>query len=354
MNQKWRTSINRFAEAMTLFALACAGLYPVLHLGRPEYFYWLLPYPNVEAVWPQLRSPLTWDVVAIISYGVVSLFFWYVGLLPDLATMRDRSEGRLAWAAYGLLALGWRGSARHWQYYRETYLLLAALATPLVVSVHSIVSYDFSVSILPGWHSTLSPPYFVAGAAFSGLAMVVLITAVLRAAFRLEDLITARHLENMAKIMLASGLLVAYGYLMETFFAWYGGNTYEARHALDRAGGVYAAAFWAQVACNVVLPQALWLRRVRRSVPLLCAVSLVVCVGMWLERYVLVVTSLNRDYLTSSWGDYTATLWDWAAFVGSFGLFLSLMFVFVRLLPAVSVSEMRRLAARSEAKGEMK
>jgi molybdopterin-containing oxidoreductase family membrane subunit len=350
LNQKWRTSINRFAEAMTLFALACASLYPVIHLGRPEYFYWLLPYPNVEDNWPQFRSPLVWDMFAVFIYGVVSLFFWYTGLLPDLATMRDRAKGRLAWAAYGALALGWRGSARHWHYYRETYLLLAALATPLVVSVHSIVSYDFSVSILPGWHSTLSPPYFVAGAAYSGLAMVIMITVVLRAAFRLEDFITARHFENMAKIMLAMGLVVAYGYLMETFFAWYSADKFGADDAFERAFGTYATAFWAQVVCNAVIPQLLWFGRVRRSLPLLFAVSLVVCTGMWFERYVIVITSLHEDFLPSSWGVYSATLWDWAVFAGSFGLFLSLMFLFVRFLPAVSMSDLRKLVARPEEK----
>jgi molybdopterin-containing oxidoreductase family membrane subunit len=350
LNQKWRTSINRLAEAMTLFALACAGLYPVLHLGRPEYFYWLLPYPNVEGNWPQFRSPLVWDLFAVIIYGVVSLFFWYVGLLPDLATMRDRAEGRLAWAFYGALALGWRGAARHWQYYRETYLLLAALATPLVVSVHSIVSYDFAVSILPGWHSTLSPPYFVAGAAYSGLAMVIMITVVLRAAFHLEDFITARHFENMAKIMLAMGLVVAYGYLMEAFFAWYSADKFQADDAFERAFGTYALMFWAQVLCNAVVPQLLWFERVRRSLPLLFIISLVVCTGMWFERYVIVITSLHKDFLPSSWGSYSATLWDWAAFAGSTGLFLSLMFLFVRFLPAVSMSDLRKLVARPEEK----
>jgi molybdopterin-containing oxidoreductase family membrane subunit len=345
MNQQWRTSINRFAEAMTLFALACASLYPILHLGRPEYFYWLLPYPNVEAVWPQFRSPLTWDVFAIISYGVVSLFFWYAGLLPDLATMRDRSEGRLAWAFYGTLALGWRGASRHWHYYRTAYLLLAGLATPLVVSVHSIVSYDFAVSILPGWHSTLSPPYFVAGAAFSGLAMVIMITMTLRAAFRLEDFITLRHFDNLAKIMLALGLVVAYAYVIEWFLAWYSANRFEAHDAAERAFGAYAAVFWAQVLCNAVVPQLLWLRRVRRSLPLLFLISLVVCTGMWFERSVIVVTSLHEDFLPSSWGLYSPTIWDWAVFAGSTGLFLSLMFLFVRFLPAVSMSELRKLVA---------
>ena len=350
LNQKWRTSINRFAEAMTLFALSCAALYPILHLGRPEYFYWLLPYPNVEAVWPQFRSPLTWDVFAIISYGVVSLLFWYVGLLPDLATMRDRARSRTAWAIYGMLALGWRGDSSHWYYYRQAYLLLAALATPLVVSVHSIVSYDFSASILPGWHSTLSPPYFVAGAAFSGLAMVIMITIVLRAAFHLEDFITMRHFENMAKIMLAMGIVVAYGYLMETFFAWYSANRYEARDAWERAFGTYAPMFWAQVVCNALIPQLIWFRRVRRSLPILFIISLMICTGMWFERYVIVITNLHKDFLPSSWGVYSVTVWDWAVFAGSAGLFLSFMFLFVRFLPAVSMSELRKLLARPKEK----
>ncbi|OLE50807.1 MAG: hydrogenase [Acidobacteria bacterium 13_1_20CM_3_53_8] len=350
MNQKWRTSINRFAEAMTLFALACAGLYPILHLGRPEYFYWLLPYPNIEDVWPQFRSPLVWDVFAILIYGVVSLFFWYTGLLPDLATMRDRAKSRAAWAIYGMLALGWRNDARHWHRYERAYLMLAALATPLVVSVHSIVSYDFSVAILPGWHTTLSPPYFVAGAAFSGLAMVIIITIPLRAAFRLEDFITKRHFDNLAKIMLAMGLLVTYGYIIERFSAWYGGNLYEAYNASERARGVYALMFWTQIVSNAIAPQLLWFKRVRTNLPILFVLSLVICTGMWFERYVIVIESLHRDFLPSSWGVFSATLWDWATLVGSFGLFLSLLFLFVRFLPSVSMSEMRKLLQQSKVK----
>lgn len=248
------------------------------------------------------------------------------------------------------MALGWRGASRHWHYYRKAYLLLAGLATPLVVSVHSIVSYDFSASILPGWHSTLSPPYFVAGAAYSGLAMVILITIILRAAFRLEDFITTRHFDNMAKIMLAMGLVVAYCYLMETFFAWYSANEYQAHDAAERAFGIYAPMFWAQVVCNAMVPQLLWLGRVRRNLPLLFIISLIICTGMWFERYVIVVTSLHRDFQPSSWGVYSATLWDWAVFAGSFGLFLSFMFLFVRFLPAASMSELRKLVARPKEK----
>jgi molybdopterin-containing oxidoreductase family membrane subunit len=273
-----------------------------------------------------------------------------VGLLPDLATMRDRARSRLAWAIYGMLALGWRGASRHWYYYRKAYLLLAALATPLVVSVHSIVSYDFSVSILPGWHSTLQPPFFVAGAAFSGLAMVMMITVVLRAAFHLEDFITMRHFENMAKIMLAMGAVVAYGYCMEIFFAWYSANKFEASDAWERAFGIYAPMFWAQILCNVVITQLLWLRRVRRSLSLLFIISLIVCAGMWFERFVIVITSLHRDFLPSSWGLFSATVWDWAVFAGSFGLFLSLLFLFVRFLPAISMSELQKLIAKPKEK----
>jgi Ni/Fe-hydrogenase subunit HybB-like protein len=343
MNQKWRNSINRFAEAMTLFALACASLYPILHLGRPEYFYWLLPYPNIHDTWPEFHSPLVWDTFAILIYGIVSLFFWYIGMLPDLATLRDRAKGRVAWAIYGMLALGWRGDARHWRRYESTYLLLAALATPLVVSVHSIVSYDFSITILPGWHTTLSPPYFVAGAAFSGMAMVTMITIVLRTVFRLEEFITMRHFEDMAKIMLAMGLLVIYGYLVDAFFSWYSGNKYELAIMRDRASGVYAAIFWMQIVCNGIVLQALWFGRVRRSLPLLFLVSLIVSVGMWFERFVIVVQSLHRDFMPSSWGNFSPKLWDWAAFIGSVGLFLSLMFLFIRFLPVMSMSEMKKL-----------
>ncbi|MFQ5960599.1 MAG: NrfD/PsrC family molybdoenzyme membrane anchor subunit [Candidatus Methylomirabilales bacterium] len=343
LHQDWRTSINRFAEAMTIFAVACAGLFPLIHLGRPWLFYWLLPYPNTMAIWPQFRSPLVWDVFAVGTYATVSLLFWYVGLIPDMATLRDRAGRRLARVAYGVLAMGWRGSARHWHRYQTAYLLLAGLATPLVVSVHSVVSLDFAVGIIPGWHSTIFPPYFVAGAIYSGFAMVLTLAIPLRVVYRLEDFITMRHLDNMAKILLATGLIVAYGYMMETFVALYSGNPYEEYMMLNRMGGPYAPFFWALIVCNVLVPQVLWSRRVRANVPALFVIALVVNIGMWLERFVIVVTSLHRDFLPSSWGMYSGTVWDWATFVGSLGLFLALFFVFIRLLPMISIFEMREL-----------
>jgi Ni/Fe-hydrogenase subunit HybB-like protein len=348
LGQKWRTSINRFAEAMTLFAVACAGLYPILHLGRPWVFYWLFPYPNTMSLWPQWRSPLVWDVFAVSTYATISLLFWYVGLIPDLAALRDRTRSRFGRIAYGLLAMGWRGSAKHWHNYEAAYLLLAGVATPLVVSVHTVVSFDFSVSIVPGWHSTIFPPYFVAGAIYSGFAMVMTLTIPLRAVFHLKDFITMRHLENMAKVMLATGLIVTYGYAVEIFMSWYGGNEYERFVLVNRMAGPYRNYFWALILLNCLLPQALWLRRVRRSVPALFVLALVVNVGMWLERFVIVVTSLHRDYLPSSWGMYWPTRWDIATFVGSIGLFLSLLFLFIRFLPMISISEMRTLLPEAD------
>lgn len=352
LHQDWRTSINRFAEAMTIFAVACAGIFPLLHLGRPWLFYWLLPYPNTMGIWPQFRSPLVWDVFAVGTYATVSLLFWYVGLIPDLATLRDRAGRRLARVAYGVLAMGWRGSARHWHRYQIAYLLLAGLATPLVISVHSVVSLDFAVAIIPGWHSTIFPPYFVAGAIYSGFAMVMTLAIPLRAVYKLEDFITTRHLDNMAKILLATGLIVAYGYIMETFAAWYSGNPYEEYMMLNRMGGPYAPFFWALIVCNVVVPQVLWSRRVRSNAPALFVIALVVNIGMWLERFVIVVTSMHRDFLPSSWGMYAGTVWDWATYVGSLGLFLALFFVFIRLLPMISIFEMRELVHETHGESE--
>jgi Ni/Fe-hydrogenase subunit HybB-like protein len=343
LHQKWRTSINRFAEAMTLFAVMCAGLFPLLHMGRPWFFYWLLPYPNTMTLWPQFRSPLVWDVFAVFTYFTVSLVFWYIGLIPDLATLRDRARGKFAWLVYGVLALGWRGGSRHWRHYETVYLLLAGLATPLVVSVHTVVSFDFAVSIVPGWHSTIFPPYFVAGAIYSGFAMVITLAVPIRAVYGLEDFITMRHLENMAKILLATCLMVTYSYLAEIFFAWYSGDPVEQYMELNRMTGPYAFMFWLLVACNIVIPQALWLKRVRTSVPLLFLISVVVNVGMWTERYVIVVTSLHRDYLPSAWGMYSGTWWDYATLLGTGGLFLFLFFLFIRFLPAISMAEMREL-----------
>jgi Ni/Fe-hydrogenase subunit HybB-like protein len=352
LRQEWRTSINRFAEAMTLFAVACAGLYPLIHLGRPWLFYWLFPYPNTMGVWPQFRSPLVWDVFAVSTYATVSLLFWYVGLIPDLATLRDRSQRRLGRAVYGVLAMGWRGSARHWRRYQTAYLLLAALATPLVVSVHTIVSLDFAISIVPGWHVTIFPPYFVAGAIYSGFAMVLTLAIPIRAVYGLEDFITLRHLQNMAKILLTTGLIVAYGYGMEAFMAWYSANPYEEFMILNRLFGPYGVYYWLLLLCNVVMPQLLWLSRVRSNPAALFVIALVVNLGMWLERFIIIVTSLHRDYLPSAWGMFIPTFWDWATFFGSIGLFLSLLFLFLRFLPMISIFEMRELVSEADGRRE--
>jgi len=349
LRQSWRTSINRFAEAMTLFAVACAAQYPILHLGRPQVFYWLIPYPNTMGLWPNFRSPLIWDVFAVTTYGTISALYWYVGLIPDLATLRDRSRHRLGRVLYGIFALGWRGSARHWHNYETASLLLAGLATPLVVSVHTVVSLDFAVGILPGWHATIFPPYFVAGAVFSGFAMVMTLAIPLRALFGLEDFITMRHIQNMAKIMLVTGLIVAYGYLMEAFMAWYSGNEYERFMVWNRLAGPYKYHWAMLILCNVLVPQLLWIRKVRSSVAALFVISIVVNIGMWLERFVIIVVSLHRDFLPSSWGMYTGTEWDWATFLGTIGLFLSLLFLFIRFLPMISIFEMRTIAHVEEA-----
>jgi molybdopterin-containing oxidoreductase family membrane subunit len=350
LRQEWRTSINRFAEAMTLFAVACAGIFPLLHVGRPWLAYWLLPYPNTMGVWPQFRSPLLWDVFAVSTYATVSALFWYVGLIPDLATLRDRAQSKLAKIVYGMGALGWRGAARHWERYETAYLLLAGLATPLVVSVHTVVSFDFAVGVIPGWHATIFPPYFVAGAIYSGFAMVMTLAIPIRAVYKLEDFITQRHLENMAKVILATGLMVAYGYSMELFFGWYSANRYEGYMIWNRITGPYGPAYAMLILCNVIVPQALWLRRTRKSVLALFLISLVVNVGMWLERFVIVVTSLHRDYLPSSWGMYYPTVWDWGLYVGTLGLFLTLILLFIRFLPVISIFEMRTLVPKSEPK----
>jgi Ni/Fe-hydrogenase subunit HybB-like protein len=352
MRQNWRTSINRFAEAMTLFAVANAGLFPLLHLGRPWFFYYILPYPNTMELWPQFRSPLVWDVFALTTYGLVSALFWYVGLIPDLATLRDRTTRAFSRIAYGMLAMGWRGSAMHWHRYQTAYFLLAALATPLVVSVHSIVGLDFAFSVIPGWHSTIFPPYFVAGAVFSGFAMVMNIAIPLRYFYKLEGFITQRHLDNMAKVMLAMGLVVAYGYLLENFTAWYSGHDAEMYAYANRFTGIYAPASWALMTLNVVIPQALWFRRVRQNIPALFIISILINIGMWLERFIIVVTSLHRDYLPASWGVYVPTFWDWSTFLGTLGLFFALLFIFVRILPVISIFEMRELVHEQEEEEE--
>ena len=344
LKQTWRTSINRFAEAMTLFAVACAGIFPIIHTGRPWLaLYWLFPYPNTMGVWPQFRSPLIWDVFAVSTYATVSLLFWFVGLIPDLATLRDRSQSPVGRVVYGMLAMGWRGSAYHWHRYETAYLLLAGLATPLVVSVHTVVSFDFAVAIVPGWHTTIFPPYFVAGAIYSGFAMVLTLSIPIRAIYGLEDFITLRHLQNMAKVMLVTGLIVAYGYGIEMFIAWYSADKYEIFVPWNRITGPYGIAYWALILCNVAIPQVLWFRRARSNVIVLFVIAIVVNIGMWLERFVIVVTSLHRDFLPSSWGMYSPTFWDWGTYLGTMGLFLTLLFLFVRFLPMISIAEMRAI-----------
>jgi len=343
--QPWRTSINRFAEAMTIFAVVCAGLYPILHLGRPWVFYWLMPYPNTFGMWPNFRSPLTWDMFAISAYASVSLLFWFIGLIPDLATLRDSAKSRFQRLVYGALALGWNGSAKAWQRYMRAYLLLAAISFPLVLSVHSTIALDFAVSQVPGWNNTIMPPYFVAGAVFAGFAMVLLLAVPLRRAFGLERLITLRHLDNAAKLMLATGLIVVYGYGVELFYAWYSGVEFEVFMAYNRVlGADHWWAFWALILCNFVAIQPLWFRRVRQSPWALFVISIFVSIGMWLERFVIIVVSLTKDFLPSSWGNYVPTFWDWALYLGSFGLFGTLFLIFIRLLPSIATTEMKELA----------
>jgi len=343
LNQQWRTSINRFAEAMTLFAVACAGLFPLLHTGRPWMAYYMMPYPSTMGIWPQFRSPLIWDVFAVSTYGTVSLIFWFVGLLPDLATLRDRAKAKWQQIIFGMLSMGWRGSARHWHRYQVAYLLLAGLATPLVLSVHTVVSFDFAVGIVPGWHTTIFPPYFVAGAIYSGFAMVLTLAIPMRAAYGMEDFITRRHLEQMAKVMLATGLIVAYGYFIEFFLAFYSANKFDLFMTVQRLHGPYAPFYYALILCNILTPQLLWIKKVRRNIAALFVISLIINTGMWLERFVIVVISLTRDFMPSAWGRYSATVWDYATFIGTLGLFTMLMFLFVRGLPAIAISEMREL-----------
>jgi hypothetical protein len=345
MHQKWRTSINRIAEAMTIFAVMCAGLFPLLHLGRPWFFYWLLPYPDTMGLWPQFRSALVWDVFAVSTYFTVSVLFWYLGMIPDMATLRDRAQSKLARVVYGILALGWRNSARHWHRYETTYLLLGGLATPLVVSVHSVVSSDFAISNLPGWHETVFPPYFVGGAIFSGFAMVLLLCVPIRHLYGLKEYITVNHLEVMAKLVLATCFVTSYGYLSEQFGSWYGGETAEHYVYLNRliGFGQYAFITWTVVFCNVISPQILWSKRMRRNEAVLVVVSLLVLIGMWLERYMIILTSLHRDYLPSSWGMFKPTLWDYLTYFGSMGLFFVAFLLFARLLPMISMSEVRAL-----------
>jgi molybdopterin-containing oxidoreductase family membrane subunit len=350
--QDWRTSINRFAEAMTLFAVACAAIFPIFHTGRPWLAaYWLFPYPNTMTLWPNFRSPLIWDVFAVTTYASVSAIFWFVGLIPDLATFRDRAVSPVLKRVYGIAALGWRGSAKHWYRYETAYLLLAGLSTPLVLSVHTVVSFDFAVSVLPGWHATIFPPYFVAGAIYAGFAMVLTLAIPLRAMFRLHDFITMHHLENMAKITLITGLIVVYGYACEAFFGWYSGNEYERFMLKNRVYyGPYAWSYWALLLCNFIVPQILWSKRLRRNLVALFTVAMFVNVGMWLERFVIIVTSLHRDFLPSSWDMYYPTIWDFTTLAGTIGLFITLMFLFVRVLPMISIFEMRTLLPEARPK----
>ena len=351
LRQEWRTSINRFAEAMTLFAVACAVIYPLFHTGRPWLAaYWLLPYPNTMGVWPNFRSPLIWDVFAVSTYGAVSLLFWYIGLIPDVATMRDRARKHWQQRVYGFLALGWRGSARHWHNYEQAYLLLAGLSTPLVLSVHSVVSFDFASAQIPGWHSTIFPPYFVAGAVFAGFAMVLTLMVPLRKLFGLEDFITTKHLDNMGKVMLVTGLIVGYGYVMEMFTAWYSGNLYEIYTLQNRIFGPYRWIWFSLILCNILAIQPLWFRKWRLRPGVLWVVSMFVNFGMWFERFVIIPMSLHRDFLPGSWGMYKPTRWDFSTFFGSIGLFLALMFLFVRVLPAIAMFEMKTLVPEARVK----
>jgi molybdopterin-containing oxidoreductase family membrane subunit len=348
--QKWRTSINRAAEAMTIFAVICALIFPGIHVGRVWVAYWLFPIPNQMAMWPNFRSPLLWDVFAVSTYFTVSLLFWFVGLIPDLATFRDRSKGVRKFV-YGIFALGWRGSHRHWLNYERAYLILAALSTPLVLSVHTIVSFDFATSQLPGWHATIFPPYFVAGAIFSGFAMVINLMIICRWVFKLENLVTMRHFENMAKIILLTGSIVGYAYAMEFFIAWYSGNPYERYIFISRATGPYAWAYWTMVTCNVVIPQLFWVRKVRTNLWALFIISVFVNIGMWFERFVIIVTSLHRTFLPSSWAYFSPTIIDISTFIGSFGLFFTLFCLFVRFLPIVAIAEVKTVMPEADPHG---
>jgi molybdopterin-containing oxidoreductase family membrane subunit len=347
--QGWRNSINRFAEAMTIFAVVCAGMFPLIHVGRPWLGYWLLPYPSTMNVWPQFRSPLLWDVFAVSTYATISVVFWYIGMIPDFATFRDRAENKFAQYFYGMLALGWRGSTRHWMRYETASLLLSGLATPLVLSVHTVISFDFAVAILPGWHTTIFPPYFVAGAIYSGFAMVLTLAIPLRKFYHLEGLVTDRHIDNMGKVMLATGFIVAYGYGMEVFMAWYSASHWEAFMMWNRMFGPIGWAYWVLIACNLAIPlTTLWSRKLRTSIPFMFFISIVVNTGMWFERFVIIVTSLYRDFLPSAWGTYRATKWDYLTFVGTLGLFTTLFLLFVRFLPMIPMNELRMILPQAK------
>tara|TARA_Y100001936_G_scaffold84451_1_gene82945 strand:+ start:37 stop:1422 length:1386 start_codon:yes stop_codon:yes gene_type:complete len=346
--QKWRTAINRFAEAMTIFAVMCALIFPGIHVGRVWVAYYMFPIPNQMAMWPNFRSPLLWDVFAVGTYFTVSLLFWYVGLIPDLATLRDRAKSKIKRFVYGALSLGWRSSNRHWQNYEQAYLMLAGLSTPLVLSVHSIVSTDFAVSLLPGWHTTIFPPYFVAGAIFSGFAMVMTLAIPVRKIYGLESIITMGHLDKMAKIMLVTGSMVGYAYAMEFFIAWYSGNIFESFAFVNRAVGPYAWAYWIMISCNVIVPQLFWSKKLRTNIVVLFIASIFANIGMWFERFVIVVTSLSRDYLPANWDYYSPTIWDISLFLGSFGLFFTLFLLFLRFVPMIAISEVKGIMPEAD------
>ena len=351
LRQKWRTSINRAAEAMTLFAVACAGIFPVVHTGRvwfALYPGYLIPVPNANGIWPQFRSPLLWDVFAVSTYGTVSLLFWYVGLIPDLATMRDRAKTRIRKFFYSLFALGWTGGNRQWWNYEKAYLILAGISTPLVLSVHSIVSFDFAVSQVPGWHTTIFPPYFVAGAIFSGFGMVLTLVVPLRTLCHLEEIVTVKHVELMGKVILATGSIVGYAYGMEFFIAWYGGNPYEKYAFMNRAFGPYWWSYWAMITCNVITPHLFWFKKVRQNMVIVFIISIFVNIGMWFERFVIIVTSLHRDYLPSSWGYFRPSWVDICTFIGSFGLFMTLFLLFIRFLPMIAISEVKGVTPQAD------
>ena len=346
--QTWRNSINRFAEAMTIFAVVCAGMFPLIHVGRPWVSYWLFPYPNTMNVWPQFRSPLCWDVFAVSTYATISIVFWYIGMIPDFGTLRDRATLPFAKTMYGILSLGWRGSTRHWIRYETASLLLAGLSTPLVLSVHTVISFDFAVAALAGWHTTIFPPYFVAGAIYSGFAMVLTLMIPVRKFFGLEDIITMRHLNNMAKVTLATGLIVAYGYMFEAFFGYYSADIYEKFMIWNRMTGPYAVFYWCLILCNIVTPQFLWSKKIRTSPGILWIISIVVNIGMWLERFVIVITSLHRDFLPSSWGYFSPTVVDIFTFFGTFGVFSVLFLLFIRFLPVMAIAELKAVTPQAD------
>ncbi len=346
--QRWRTAINRFAEAMTIFAVICALIFPGIHVGRPWVAYYMFPLPNQMGVWPNFKSPLLWDLFAVGTYFTVSLMFWLVGLIPDFATLRDRSTGRIRQMVYGVLALGWRGSNRHWKNYERAYLILAGLSTPLVLSVHSVVSFDFATSVEPGWHTTIFPPYFVAGAVFSGFAMVMTLLLIARTVFKMNHLVQMRHLELMNKIMLVTGSLVGYAYAMEFFTAWYSGSEYEMYVFINRATGPYAWAYWTMISCNVICPQLFWSRKLRRSIPVMFVVSILINIGMWFERFVIIATSLHRDYIPSSWGYFSPTVFDICTYLGTFGIFFTLFLLFIRWAPMIAIAEVKGILPEAD------